>query len=313
MKIAFFGTPEFAVVGLRRLLEYERHPVKGVVTTPDKPVGRGRKPAASPVKNCALECNLPLLQPVKLGNREFLAELKKWEAECFVVVAFRILPEAVFAMPERGTINVHGSLLPAYRGAAPIRRALFDGKEETGITTFLIQKEIDTGNILLSRRVPIGPEETHGELETRLAAAGAELLTETLDKWERKEVQPQKQDPTLATKAPKITAEDRIIDWSQEPKKIFNRVRGLSPLPGAVCHFRGKQIKILRCQPAEMPQGISSPQAGETIATDPRTGIVVAAGTGALRLTDIQPAGKRPMTGAEFVRGYRTRPGETWS
>ena len=313
MTIAFFGTPEFAVVALRQLLEYGRHPVKGVVTTPDKPAGRGRKPAPSPVKNCALENNLPFLQPVKLGNPEFLAELKKWEAECFVVVAFRILPEAVFGMPERGTINVHGSLLPAYRGAAPIRWALFDGKEETGITTFLIQKEVDRGNILLARRVPIGPEETHGELETRLATAGAELLTETLDKWERKEVQPQKQDHTLATKAPKITAEDRIIDWSQEPKRIFNRVRGLAPQPGAVCQFRGKQIKILRCQPAEIPQGIPPPQAGEIVATDPKTGIVVATGRGALRLTDIQPAGKRPMTGAEFVRGYRTRPGEMWS
>jgi len=313
MKIAFFGTPRFAVVSLRRIWQEGRHPVVGVVTTPDKPAGRGRKPAPSPVKECALEFGLPLLQPVKLGDSEFLAELKQWGAECFIVVAFRILPDAVFTMPEKGTINLHASLLPAYRGAAPIRWALFDGKSETGVTTFLIQRQVDTGDLLLSQKVSIGPGETHGELEARLAEIGAELLAETLDKWARKEVQPHQQDTTRSTKAPKITAEDRIINWAQDPQKIFNRVRGLSPAPGAVSRFRGKQVKILQCRIAEIPTSVSSTEAGETIAADPKTGVVVATGGGALQLTEIQPAGKRPMAGAEFVRGYRAKPGEKWS
>jgi len=313
MKIAFFGTPRFAVVSLQRIVNDRRHTVVGVVTTPDKPAGRGRRPAPSPVKECAREFGLPLLQPVKLGDPGLLAELKKWDADCFVIVAFRILPEAVFILPRRGTINLHASLLPAYRGAAPIRWALFDGQDETGVTTFLIQQRVDAGDVLLSRSVPIGPEETHGELEERLAQAGADLLLETLDKWERKEVQPRKQNLTLVTRAPKIAAEDRIIDWTQSAKKIFNRVRGLSPDPGAVCRFRGKQVKILQCKVAEVADSLSSPKVSETISADPKTGVVVATGDGALRLTKIQPAGKRPMAGPEFVRGYRTQPGETWS
>jgi len=246
MRIVFFGTPEFAVVSLRRILQSGRHPVAGVVTQPDRPAGRGRKSTPPPVKECALEHGLPFLQPVKLGNSEFLAELNKWGADCFVVVAYRILPEAVFVMPDRGTINLHASLLPVYRGAAPIRWALFDGRDKTGLTTFLIRKKVDTGDVLMTREIAIGPEETHGELSQRMADTGAELLLETLDRWERKEVVPHKQDATLATKAPKITAEDRNIDWSQSPKQIFNRVRGLAPAPGAVSTFRGTQVKISR-------------------------------------------------------------------
>ena len=312
MKVVFFGTPEFAVTSLRRLLEDKKHPVAGVVTAPDKPTGRGRRMAAPPVKACAREFKLPVLQPAKLRDPELLAELKEWDADCFAVVAFRILPAAIFTLPERGTINVHASLLPAYRGAAPIRWALFNGEEKTGVTTFLIEKKVDTGTILLSRAVPIGPDETHGELAKRLAETGADLLIETLNKWERKEVKPQQQDTTLTTKAPKINAEDRVVNWAQSAKKIFNRVRGLSPAPGAVCRFREKQVKILRCQLADSSTPDVSPPVGETIDTDPKKGITVATGDGALQLTRIQPAGKRPMTGAEFVRGYRARPGEMW-
>jgi len=311
MKIVFFGTPEFAVVSLRRILQSGRHPVAGVVTQPDRPAGRGRKSTPPPIKECALEHRLPFFQPAKLGDPEFLAELNKWGADCFVVVAYRILPEAVFTMPARGTINLHASLLPAYRGAAPIRWALFDGREETGLTTFLIRKKVDTGDVLLTRRIAIGPEEIHGELEHRMADAGADLLTETLDRWERKEVTPHQQDSTLVTKAPKITTEDRNIDWSESSEKIFNRVRGLAPAPGAVSQFRGKQVKILQCQTAAAAPG--SPLAGDTIAAHPKNGLLVAAGDGALRLTKIQPAGKRPISGAEFVRGYRIEPGEKWS
>jgi methionyl-tRNA formyltransferase len=310
MKIVFFGTPQFAVVSLRRILETGRHPVAGVVTQPDRPAGRGRKPAPTPVSKCAREFGLPVLKPAQLGDSGFLAEIKKWGADCFVVVAYRILPEAVFTMPVRGTINLHASLLPSYRGAAPIRRVLFDGRSETGLTTFLIQKKVDTGDILLTRKIPIGPEENHGELEHRMAEAGADLLVETLDAWERKEVKPRKQDPTLASNAPKITAEDRQIDWTQSSQKISDRVRGLAPDPGATSHFRGQQVKILQCQTAAA-QG--TPRAGETVTAHPKEGITVATGDGALRLTKIQPAGKRPISGVEFVRGYRIEPGELWS
>lgn len=313
MKIAFFGTPDFAVVSLRRLLEEKKHPVVGVVTAPDKPTGRGRRLAEPPVRKCAAAYGLPVLQPVRLREPAFLAEVKKWGADCFVVVAFRILPAVIFTMPEQGTINVHASLLPAYRGAAPIRWALFNGEKETGVTTFLIEEKVDTGNILLSRAVPIGPHETHGELEKRLAETGADLLMETLDKWERKEAKPHQQDATCTTKAPKITAEDRVIDWTQSARKIFNRVRGLSPVPGAVCRFREMQVKILCCQMVEFQKPAVSPNAGETITADPKEGLTVVTGDGALHLTEIQPAGKRPMAGVEFVRGYRARPGEMWS
>jgi methionyl-tRNA formyltransferase len=313
MNIVFFGTPDFSVVSLRRLIEERKHPILGVVTASDKPVGRGRRPAAPPVKQYARQADLPVLQPPKLRAPEFLADLSQWGADCFVVVAFRILPEEIIAMPRYGTINVHASLLPAYRGAAPIRRALFNGETTTGVTTFMIRKKVDTGDILLAREIAIGPEETHGELAARLALTGAELLMETLDKMERKEVSPQRQDDTLATKAPKITADDRIIDWTRSAQHIANRVRGLAPAPGAICRIRDLQVKILRCRPAATPLPHDSRKPGETIAIDPKQGVIVAAGEGALVLTEIQPAGKRPMTGAEFTRGYRVSPGEIWS
>ena len=312
MRIVFFGTPEFAVVSLRRIVAGDRHPVTGVVTAPDKPAGRGRRLSFSPVKEHAQKLNMPLLQPERLNEPKFLAALRAWGAECFVVVAYRILPEPVFAMPPRGTINLHASLLPEYRGAAPIRWALFDGRRETGVTTFLIRKEVDTGDILLSRAVPIGPKETHGELEPRLAETGAELLVDTLNRWADGRIQPTRQSATEVTPAPKITAGHRIVDWSQAAQTIFNRVRGLSPEPGAMAQLRGTPVKILQSK-IEDPAAAGARPPGTTLEADPHTGIVVATGDGALRLTTIQPAGKRPMTAAEFVRGHRIQPGELWS
>ncbi len=313
MKIAFFGTPEFAAVSLRALLAAPQHDVAGVVTAPDKSAGRGRKLSAPPVKTVAEKHHLPTLQPTKLRDPTFIARLQSWNAECFAVVAFRILPIGVFAIPPRGCINVHGSLLPQYRGAAPIRWALFNGEAQTGVTTFLIQKKVDTGAILLTRTLEIGPEETHGELESRMAIAGAELLVETLDRWERKEVTPKQQDTDQVSLAPKITAEDRILHWDQPPATICNRIRGLSPKPGVQATFRETNIKILRAMPAtDRPERPEVP-AGTTVAADPKTGVVVAAAQGAVLLTEVQPAGKRPMSGAEFVRGYRVEHGEQWS
>lgn len=280
MRIVFFGTPQFSVVSLRRLLADRKRDIVGVVTALDKPAGRGRQISVSPVKSCALEHGVPVLQPAKLRTPEFLAELERWGADCFVVVAFRILPESVITMPRWGTINVHASLLPAYRGAAPIRWALFNGEKRTGVTTFIIRKEVDTGDILLAQEVAIGPEETHGELELRLAEAGAALLTETLDKMERKEVIPRPQDAQLATAAPKITAEDRTVVWTHHAEKIFNRVRGLAPAPGAVSYFRDMQVKILRCRVTQPPFSGLPPGAGETLVADPKKGVLVAAGRG---------------------------------
>ncbi len=313
MRVAFFGTPEFAAVSLRRLLAAPQHEVAGVVTAPDKAAGRGRKITAPPVKDVADHHQVPTLQPEKLRNPQFISALRAWQAECFAVVAFRILPQLVFSIPQYGCINVHASLLPAYRGAAPIRRALFNGETQTGVTTFLIQKKVDTGAILLTRTVDIGPEETHGELEARMAVAGAELLVETLDKWERKEVTPKPQDTQQVTRAPKITAEDRVLRWNQPATIIFNRIRGLSPKPGAQATFRDKQIKILRAVPVEYAADDPQVASGVTLSANPKSGVVIATQQGALRLTEVQPAGKRPMSGAEFVRGYRVAPGEQWS
>ena len=312
MRIAFFGTPHFAVVSLRRIYVHDRHPIVGVVTAPDKPAGRGQKLSIPPVKACALELGLSILQPLKLSDLDFLAKLRSWGAECFVVVAYRILPEPVFTMPSRGTINLHASLLPSYRGAAPIRWALFDGQKQTGVTTFLIQREVDTGDVLRSQAIAVGPEETHGELEKRLAEIGADVLVETLDLWERRAIEPKMQNVTIVTKAPKITTEDRPVDWSWPADMIFNRIRGLSPDPGAVAHFRQRQIKILQSQRVELPAASDSAVSGMTLQADPHHGVIVATGDGALRLTKVQPAGKRPITGAEFVRGYRVQPDERW-
>jgi methionyl-tRNA formyltransferase len=246
LRIVFMGTPEFAVASLDALVQAGCN-IVAVITAPDKPAGRGMKLQESAVKKYAVEKGLPLLQPEKLKNPQFLETLRNLRADLQVVVAFRMLPEVVWNMPPMGTINVHGSLLPKYRGAAPINWAIINGEKETGVTTFKLQHEIDTGNILLQQRLPIGEEETAGELHDRMKVAGAELLVKTvqgLADGTLKEI-PQS-DVNDVPHAPKIFTETCQINWNKTVEEIHNLIRGLSPYPGAFTTLHGKTLKIYR-------------------------------------------------------------------
>jgi methionyl-tRNA formyltransferase len=309
MRIVFMGTPEFAVPSLRKLAE-SRHDIVGVVTQPDRPKGRGLSLAASAVKLEAQRLHIPITQPEDLNHPEFLAMLKAWRGDCFVVVGFRILPAEVFEMPKKGTVNLHASLLPKYRGAAPIQWALIHGEKKTGVTTFFIDQKVDTGDLILQDELSIGSEETAGELHDRLAVLGADLVVRTLDLVEqgRAERIPQQGIPT---RAPKILPEHCEICWNSRAEDIVNLIRGLSPVPGAFTFWEGKRLKIFRASTAERSTpGPSSP--GRVVdATEER--LIVDASDGAVSVRDIQIEGKRRMEIGEFLRGIGMRRGAVLS
>lgn len=250
MKIIFMGTPEFAVASLKALLEAGKQ-IVAVVTAPDKPAGRGQKLQSSAVKTFALEHNLPVLQPLKLRDPAFLQALKDYQADLQVVVAFRMLPEIVWDMPPKGTINLHASLLPQYRGAAPINHALINGETYSGVSTFLLQHEIDTGQILMNKKTAIGPNETAGELHDKLMQVGAELLVETIHAIETDSYRltPQPEETTGLKTAPKIFKEDCEINWDLDAQTLHNFIRGLSPYPTAFTELHGKNFKIFKAFP----------------------------------------------------------------
>ncbi|TKJ41773.1 methionyl-tRNA formyltransferase [candidate division LCP-89 bacterium B3_LCP] len=301
MKVAFFGTPDFAKPSLKTLAESE-YEVVGVVTAPNKPRGRGRLPAPTAIAIEAEILSLPILKPISLKDRTFLDELRKWNADIFVVVAFRILPEEVFGMASGGSINLHASLLPAYRGAAPIQWALWNGETTTGLTTFQIEKKVDTGNILLQRQVQIGESDDAGSLSEKLSLQGASLLLETIDGLESGMIKPQRQDTSKATPAPKITDEHTKIDWNRSASEIRNQIRALSPKPGAFTRIDGQTLKIFRSEIIENKD--KSAPGSLTISDD---GIVANTGDNKLKLTDIQLQGKKRMETSAFLRGYRLR------
>lgn len=307
MRIIFMGTPEFALSSLKAILE-SQHQILAVVTGPDKPKGRGRKPAPSPVKEFSLENHLQVLTPGNLKSDEFVSELKKLNPDLLVVVAFRILPEKVFTIPPLGTVNLHASLLPRYRGAAPINWAIIKGETKTGVTTFLIRKKVDTGDILLQKEVEIHPEETYGELSQRLSVAGSELLLETIDLVEKGEVKPFSQNDAQATSAPKITPEVCQIDWSKPAREIKNRIRGLSPVPGAHTLYQGKILKIFKARVAG--ETTYSDGFGEVISVDKNEGFNVKTSKGSLGILELQLQSKKRMKGDEFLRGYRVKVGD---
>jgi len=305
MKLIFMGTPLFAVPTLRHLAS-SGHAVAAVVTNPDRPKGRGRRPSPPPVKVAAEELGLPVLQPESPGDPAFAAQLAEYAPDLFAVVAFSILPRRLLRIPRLGSVNLHPSLLPAYRGAAPIVWAVIDGRTETGITTFLLDPRVDAGDILLQRRVAIGPDETAGELEGRLAELGADLMRETVDGLETGTVRPRPQDREQATRAPKLTREDGRIDWNQSARVIRDRIRGTNPVPGAFTEWQGIPLKIHRASLAGTGRRA---EPGTVLVADPRQGLVVAARDAALRLDEVQPAGKKPMEGTAFVRGNPIAPG----
>ena len=300
-RIVFLGTPDFAVESLKALL-HAGHTVVGVVTAPDKPAGRGQKLSESAVKQYAQEQGLPILQPIKLKDPEFIAQLSALKPDLQVVVAFRMLPETVWNLPPQGTVNVHGSLLPKYRGAAPINWAILNGEKETGVSTFKLQHEIDTGDILLQEKMPIGPNETAGELHDRMKVEGAQLLVKTLQELANGTLKASPQQLNSDTKhAPKLFKTDCEIDWNNTSEQIHNQIRGLSPYPTAFTVLGDKTLKIFS---AEIEPGKPEIPAG-TFSSDHKSYLKFAATDGYLSLKEMQLEGKKKMGIEEFLRGIR--------
>jgi methionyl-tRNA formyltransferase len=298
LRLVFLGTPQFAVPTLERIVA-AGHQVLTVVTQPDRPSGRGQRLATSPVKESAGRLGLPIFQPVRVRRPEAVAQLRALNAETMVVVGYgQIIPQSVIDLVPLGIINVHASLLPKYRGAAPIQWAMANGETRTGLTTMRIDAGLDTGEMLLKAETEIGSEENAIELGQRLALMGADLLIETLDGLERGTIVPQPQDQTEATLAPILKKEDGLIDWRQPAQAIHNRVRGLQPWPGAYTKFRGQRLHIWRSQ---VTADSCSPP-GRLFGVKPPS---VCCGSGSLELVDVQLEGRKRMTGSDFVNGQR--------
>jgi methionyl-tRNA formyltransferase len=304
MRIVFMGTPEFAVASLDALIK-AGYNIVGVITAPDKPAGRGQKLNESAVKQYAVANSLKVLQPEKLKNPEFLAELKALQADLQVVVAFRMLPEVVWSMPPKGTINLHGSLLPHYRGAAPINWAVINGELYSGVSTFFLKQEIDTGDILFTESVPINEDDTAGDLHDTLMLTGAKLLVKTVKAIEDGNYLEQAQE-VLAEgielkHAPKLFKETCQIDWLQPTENVYNLIRGLSPHPTAFTQLNGKVFKIFKAKKQITEPGI---QPGGFL-TDQKTFLKFACTDGFVSVTDVQLEGKKRMSVEEFLRGVR--------
>ena len=301
LKIVFMGTPEFAVPMLDTLY-HSQHKIAGVITAPDKPAGRGMQLSESDVKKYAVAHGLHILQPEKLKNEIFLDELRALDADLFVVVAFRMLPVTVWDMPPLGTINLHASLLPNYRGAAPINWAIINGEKETGVTTFKLQHEIDTGQIILREKIAIRDDETVGELYHELMGIGKDVLLKTIDATASGDYHLLPQDNITDVKhAPKIFKETCRIDWSKDAATIYNLVRGLSPYPAAWTTLQGKTLKIFTC---EKIIEAHSKQTGE-VETDSKTYLRYTCADGYVLIKDMQLEGKKRMKVDEFLRGYK--------
>ncbi len=305
LRIVFMGTPEFAVASLDALVS-NNYNVVGVVTMPDKPAGRGYKLQFSAVKEYALAHNLPLLQPEKLKNEDFLAELRALRADLQIVVAFRMLPEVVWAMPPLGTFNLHGSLLPQYRGAAPINWAIINGEKETGVTTFFLQQEIDTGDLILQKKIDISDNDNAGTIHDRLMEIGAQTVVETVDCIIAGTApkMPQPQLPELKA-APKIFKETCQIDWTKSCDEVFNFVRGLSPYPAAWSELHdGENTLITKIFDTSREKTAHSLPCG-AIVCDGKKQFKVAVSDGFIHINALQPADKKRMNTDDWLRGYK--------
>lgn len=307
MKLVFCGTPQFAVPSLERLAA-AGFDLRLVVTQPDRPQGRRMELTGPPVKQTALRLGLPVIQPDKIKKNEgFQNQLREISPDAIIVVGYgRIIPPWMLELPRFGNINVHGSLLPKYRGAAPIQWAVASGETVTGITTMRLDEGLDTGDIILQREMPILPEDTAVTLAPKLASLGADLLLETLHGIEQGKVVPVPQDHSRATLAPILDREDGLIDFNRAAAEIHNRLRGFQPWPGAYTSFRGKNLKIVAARPAQLTASLSP---GELEVTGDRLLVGCCSGT-ALELIQVQPEGKRVITAREFISGYRPHPGE---
>lgn len=315
MKIVFMGTPEFAIPSLIKLLS-SSHKIEAVVSAPDKERGRGRQVTFTPVKQFALENNLKVFTPVDLKSTEFIDEMKKISPDLFVVVAFRILPKELFLLPRYGSINLHASLLPKYRGAAPIQWALINGDKETGVTTFFLEEKVDTGNIILQEKIDIDDNDDFGSLHDRLMNLGADAVLKTVDLIENGSAKVSKQDNSLSSPAPKITKEICQIDFNKSAQEIHNLVRALSPYPGAFFCHNGKIIKIFKTRVvAEDFINQNNWQSIEINLSNGKTSVINISQTKkeifirtkekVLQIIELQPEGRKKITAEEFLRGYK--------
>ena len=301
------GTPEFAAPSLKTLIAAGED-VAAVVTQPDKPKGRGKHLSPPPVKELALKYNIPVLQPEKIRDEAFINIIQKLRPDIIVVIAYgKILPKAILDIPPKGCINVHASLLPKYRGAAPINWAIINGEKETGITTMLMDEGMDTGDILLTERVEIQDNDTTDSVYEKLKDIGANLLIKTISGLKKGMVRPIDQDDSYATYAPMLKKEDGRIDWAIKPEEIRNLIRGMYPWPGAYTRWEGKQLKIFKAQVASEERTSEEPGVIIKTSTD---GIYVATCAGILLITELQPENKSKMSASEFIKGYKIGKGQ---
>ena len=301
MKIVFMGTPDFAIPSLQKIL-LSKHEILAVVSAPDKERGRGRQVTYSPVKEFAIKNNLQVLTPASLKDVEFISQLKILKPDLFVVVAFRILPKEVYTIPVKGSFNLHGSLLPKYRGAAPIQWALINGDKETGVTTFLLEEKVDTGNIILQEKLLIDDEDDFGSLHDRMMMLGADTIMRTIDMIDFGNYSLKKQNDPLASAAPKITKEICEINWNKSAFEIHNLVRGLSPYPGAFFSNNGKSYKVFRTKIIENCE--LRVENNKLHFIQSKKEIFVQTKNGVLQILELQPEGRKRMTAEEFLRGY---------
>lgn len=297
MNIVFMGTPDFAVPALERMIAAGFVP-QVVVTRPDLPRGRGQKVGITPVKAVALAHHIPVLQPESVKAPSFIEALRQYEIDVMVVVAYRILPPEVYHQAKLGAFNLHGSLLPRYRGAAPIHRAVMAGDAETGVTTFFLRDKVDTGDMILFKRTPIGPNETTGDVHDRMMLLGAEAVVETLERIAQGHVPSIPQDETLASPAPKIFMEDCAICWDADAQTVHNQIRGLSPFPGAWTKWNGKLLKVYR---SEVVDGSGVPG---TVLHNQKN-LHIACGSGAVALREVQLEGRKRLTTEAFLSGAK--------
>lgn len=300
MKIVFFGTPDFAIPSLQTILDHH-HDVVAVVTAPDKPRGRGKQVTFTPIKEFALEHSIKVLQPEDLKDQKFVEQLKNLEADLFVVVAFRILPKEIFSMPKFGSFNLHGSLLPKFRGAAPIQWALIKGEKTTGVTTFALAEKVDTGNIYLKKEIQIEEDDDFGSLHDKLSLLGSQAVAETVGMIESRFADTNNllpQNNSLASPAPKITRELCVINWEKDAAELHNLVRGLSPFPAAFFVHQQKIYKVYKTKVVE--RNLKPGEFSET-----QTELVIGCGKNSLSILEIQQEGKKRLKIDEFLRGHR--------
>ncbi len=306
MKILFMGTPDFAVPVLKELIN--KHTVTAVISQPDKPKGRGKKLQPTPVKALAEENNIPVYQPDRIKNEEFVDFLKGIEADIFVVVAYgQILSQEILDIPKYGCINVHGSLLPKYRGAAPIQWSIINGESKTGVTIMYMVKALDSGDMILKKEIEIDDEDTYETLHDKMAPLGANALIEALELIEMGNVNAEKQDDSLTCYASMITKDMGLIDWNKTSREIRNKIRGFNPVPAAYTHYKDDVIKIFK---ADIIDGYENGDCGEVLAINKKLGFAVKTGDGALMIKEVQAKGGKRMNCADYMRGHEIKVGE---